>query len=197
MFPTMTFFNWITWIRPTSATVAIITGTYYFNLGFSPLGSLDYQWIATLDPFVTPWFVIVQVVGTVAFWGLCVIIPVFFTNTWFTGYLPINSWYPYDNTGQIYDVSAILGTDQRLNQTAYEAYSPIFLPAAVSLRYVGMLALLPALFVTTVLYNGQMIAPVLKSVFRRGSKHGVQGDIHNRLIGAYKEVPEVRWHDGV
>ncbi|RMZ77604.1 hypothetical protein DV737_g4273, partial [Chaetothyriales sp. CBS 132003] len=145
MFPTLTFFNWITWIKPTSAVVALVTGSYYFNLGFNPLSSFDYQWFSTIDPFVTPFFIVTQIVGSAAFWGLCVIVPVFFSNVWDTGYLPINSWLPYDNTGVSYEADLILGQDYKFNQTAYEEYSPLLLPAAFVLRWAGMMALLPAM----------------------------------------------------
>lgn len=160
-------------------------------MGFNPISTLDYQWFSTVDPFVTPWFVVLQVIGSVAFWGICVIIPVFFSNTWYTGYLPINSWFPYDNTGQIYQTSLILGTDHKLNQTAFEAYSPLFLPAAFGLRYAGMLALLPALFVFTTLWYGKMLGPIFKSLFRRDVKKAWEGDVHYRLMSAYNEVPDV------
>ncbi|KAH7136264.1 OPT oligopeptide transporter protein-domain-containing protein [Dactylonectria macrodidyma] len=190
MFPTLTFFNWITWIRPTSAVAAIVTGTYYFNMGFNPISTFDYQWFATLDPFVTPFFVLVQIVAATGFWGLCVIIPVFFSNTWFTSYMPINSWFPYDNTGQIYQTSRILGTDHKLNQTAYEQYSPVFLPASVMLRYAGMLALLPALLVFMVLWYGRTLLPIAKTMFRRNASYSYEGDVHYREMLKYKEVPE-------
>ncbi|KAH6991340.1 OPT oligopeptide transporter protein-domain-containing protein [Ilyonectria sp. MPI-CAGE-AT-0026] len=163
--PTMTFFNWITWIKPASATTAIITGTYYFNMGFNPISTLDYQWFSTVDPFVTPWFVVLQIIGSVAFWGICVIIP-------------------------IYQTSLILGTDHKLNQTAFEAYSPLFLPAAFGLRYAGMLALLPALFVFTTLWYGKMLGSIFKSLFRRDVKKAWEGDVHYRLMSAYNEVPD-------
>ncbi|KAF7538182.1 hypothetical protein G7054_g3169 [Neopestalotiopsis clavispora] len=191
IFPTMTFFNWITWIKPASATVAIITGTYYFNMGYNPIPTLDYQWLATLDPFVTPWFVLVQIIVAVGLWGLLVTIPVFFSNTWYTAYLPINSWYPYDNTGQIYSTSLILGTDNRLNVTAYEAYSPVFLPASPGLRYAGMMAMLPALLTGTFLYYRKMLLPIFKNLFKRGAKSEWTSDIHSRLMrDNYTDVPD-------
>lgn len=191
--PVLTFFNWMTWIRPTSAVIAIVTGTYYYNLGFNPIPTLDYQWFARLDPFVTPFFVMFQVVICTGLWALLVIIPVFFSNTWFSGYLPINSWLPYDNTGQEYDTSLILGSDGRFNQTAYEQYSPVFLPASVMLRYTGMLAMMPALLVFTHLYYRKIIYPQYKKIFRRSSQLEGMNDIHSQLMRRYKEVPEVSW----
>ncbi|OGM47811.1 hypothetical protein ABOM_003346 [Aspergillus bombycis] len=190
MFPTLTFFNWMTWIKPTSATLAIVTGTYYFNMGFNPLATFDYQWLATLDPFVTPFFVIFQIIMTLAFWGICVIMPVFFTNTWYTGYLPINSWFSYDNNGQVYDTSKILGTNHRLNQTAYESYSQVFLPAAVGLRYAGMMCIIPAMLVFTALYHGSAVLVLMKKIFKGASQFSGHRDVHTRLMSKYTEVGE-------
>lgn len=190
IFPTMTFFNWITWIKPENAVVAIVTGTYYFNMGFNPLGTLDYNWLATLDPFVTPWFVIVQIMGALTFWGVCVLIPVFFTNTFYTGYLPINSWFPYDNTGGVYHTGSILDENFRFDEVKYKSYSPIFLSASIVLRYAGMLALLPALFVFTWLWHGDTLAPMFRAMVKRTTIQASQNDIHSRLMRHYKEVPE-------
>ncbi|KAL4789279.1 OPT oligopeptide transporter protein-domain-containing protein [Aspergillus venezuelensis] len=189
MMPTLTFFNWITWIKPTSAVVAIVTGTYYFNLGLNPVATFDYNWIATLDPFITPFFVLVQIVGAVLFWACCVVIPVFFSNTWFTGYLPINSWFAYDNTGQQYQVSRILDSNQRVDRAAYEAYSPIFFSATFALRWCGMLALIPALLVFTWLWYGDFMWPLLKGLFKRSVSPGLRDDFLSRQMRQYKQVP--------
>ncbi|KAH6977206.1 OPT oligopeptide transporter protein-domain-containing protein [Ilyonectria sp. MPI-CAGE-AT-0026] len=189
MFPTLTFFNWITWIKPTSAVVALVTGSYYFNLGFNPLSSFDYQWFSTVDPFVTPFFIVVQMVGSTAFWGICVIIPVFFSNTWDTGYLPINSWLPYDNTGAPYQAQLILGQDHKFNQTAYEQYSPLLLPAAFVLRWAGMMALLPAMPVFVYLWHRKLFAPIFQSWFKSDAHTMWENDVHYRLMSRYKEAP--------
>jgi hypothetical protein len=65
-----------------------------------------------------------------------------YTNTWNTGYLPINSnvglnltcvapqylsRFPqrvFDNTGNFYNVSNAVGSNTLFNQTLYENYSP-------------------------------------------------------------------------
>lgn len=126
----------MTWIKPTSAALSIVAGSYYYNLGFNgPLNTFDWNWMTSvIDPIITPFFIVVQIVGAIALWGLFVIIPVFFSNTWYTAYLPINSWFNYDNTGNEYDMSQIIGSDGGFNQTAYENYSPLFLPASAALR---------------------------------------------------------------
>ena len=142
IFPTLTFFNWTTWIAPRNATLSILTGSYYYNLGLNPLlNSFDWNWFTgVLDPIINPFFIVLQLVLAVLTWAVVVMIPVFFSNTWFTAYLPINAWYAYDNTGEKYSAQVILTPDKTLNQTAYEQYSPMFLPASMVLRYGALLA---------------------------------------------------------
>jgi hypothetical protein len=129
-------------IAPKNATLSILTGSYFFNLGLNPfVNSFDWNWFAAyVDPIVNPFFIVVQIVAACLVWAICVIIPTFFSNTWFTAYLPINSWYIYDNRGSKYSTSSILGSDGTLNKTACEAYSPVFIPAAYILRYAVMFA---------------------------------------------------------
>lgn len=142
LFPTLTFFNWTTWIAPRNALVSILTGSYYSNLGLNPLvNSLDWNWFtAVLDPVIFPFFIIAQIVAACLCWAVFAIIPVFFTNTWYTAYLPINSWYSYDNTGSRYRFAQVMLPDGSMNQTAYEEYSSPFIPATLVLRYAIMLA---------------------------------------------------------
>lgn len=142
--PVLTFFNWTTWIAPQNAILSIITGMSYSNLGLNlAVTSFDWNWFAGIDPLITPFFIVFQIVAACLVWAVCVVLPVFFTNTWNTGYLPINSWYTFDNTGQKYAASRIMASDGTFNQTAYEAYSPVFIPATFILRYAVMFAVRP------------------------------------------------------
>ncbi|PKK52367.1 hypothetical protein CI102_6818 [Trichoderma harzianum] len=171
--PILTFFNWTTWIAPTSATLSILTGSYYFNLGLNPLlTTFDWNWFSgVVDPIIYPFFVVVQIVGSALVWAVLVVIPVFFTNTWYTAYLPINSWYAYDNTGNQYNFSRVVGPGSTLNETAYREYSPLFLPATFVLRYAVLLA----------------------QAIRRISVHHASNDVHSRFMSRYHEVPET-WY---
>lgn len=52
--------------------------------------------------------------------GLSIIPTLYFTNTWSTAYLPINSNHIFDNSGVRYNVSRILNSDFTINVAAYE-----------------------------------------------------------------------------
>ncbi|RDW77517.1 hypothetical protein BP6252_05570 [Coleophoma cylindrospora] len=190
VFPTLTFFNWITWIKPQSTVTAIITGSYYFNLGFNPLSSFDWNWFALLDPLYMPWFIVLQIVAALFIWGSCVIIPTFFSNIWWTSYIPINSFEAYDNTGSPYNISRVLDENLKLVPENYRNYSPVFLSAAQTLRYACEFATIPAIFVFVGLWYGKGILRIFKITWKEKGAFSAQHDIHSRQMSKYKEVPE-------
>ncbi|UKZ81465.1 hypothetical protein TrVFT333_009237 [Trichoderma virens FT-333] len=193
--PVLTFFNWTTWIAPASTTLSILTGSYYFNLGLNPLlTTFDWNWFSSVvDPIIYPFFVVVQIVVSTLAWAVLVVIPVFFTNIWYTAYLPINSWYAYDNTGNQYQFARVVGPGSTLNEAAYQEYSPLFLPATFVLRYVVLLASIPAICTFTWLWYGKTFGRVIKLAFRRLAVHHAFNDAHSRLMSRYREVPET-WY---
>ncbi|KAK5111395.1 hypothetical protein LTR85_012169 [Meristemomyces frigidus] len=192
IFPTLTYFNWPTWIKPHGTVLSTLMGSYYYNLGLNPfINTFDWNVVAAVvDPIVNPFFVVVQIVGSLMVWGVCVIIPVFFSNLWYTAYMPINSWYIYDNTGEEYSMSQVMGSNGGLNQTAYEEYSPAFIPAAAALRYAVSLATVPAVVTFAYLYYGKTFTRIAKNAWKRKAGHEGHEDIHSRLMSRYEEVPE-------
>ncbi|KAF8173175.1 OPT-domain-containing protein [Mycena galopus ATCC 62051] len=156
----LSYFNWMTWISPTNVSLAAITGSV-FGLGFNPLPTFDWN-VATLtvDPLITPFFALFTFPIIVALW---------YTNTWNTGYLPINSNFVFDNTGNLYSVANILGSDKLFNQTMYEAYSPAY---------------------HTFLYHRREIMHGFRSTFSRDKTSHLHMDVHVRLMETYKELPE-------
>ena len=57
------------------------------------------------------------------------------TNTWYTGYLPINSNGVFDNTGARYNVSLTVNEDALFDAESYKNYSPAYLAAGNILLY--------------------------------------------------------------
>lgn len=51
------------------------------------------------------------------------------TQSWDLSYFPIADDQPYDRFGKPYDITRVLTKDDLFNQTAYENYSPLYLPA--------------------------------------------------------------------
>ena len=70
------------------------------------------------------------------------------TNTWQTGYFPINSSKSFDNTASKYDPSAIL-TGLRFDEDKYNDYSRLYMPATLAIAYGMQFAALTAVFVHT------------------------------------------------
>jgi OPT family oligopeptide transporter len=115
----------------------------------------------------------------VAFW---IVVPgLYYSNVWYTAYLPLMTADLYDNTGAVYNVSNVMNADGTFNQTGYEAYSPPFLPATFSFVYGISFAALTAVPVHIYLWHGEDIW--------KSFKGRTVLDIHGRLMRVYKRTP--------
>ncbi|KAF8173156.1 OPT-domain-containing protein [Mycena galopus ATCC 62051] len=185
----LSLFNWMTWISPTNVSLAAITGS--FGLGFNPLPTFDWNVITTaVNPLVMPFFANNFQRVRSALFTFPIIAVLWYTNTWNTGYLPINSNIVFDNTGNLYSVANTLGSDKLFNQTMYEAYSPAYLSASNALIYGVFFALYMATLSHTFLYNRREIMLGFRSIFSRERASQFHKDVHVRLMESYKEVPE-------
>lgn len=117
-----------------------------------------------------------------SFWLLTPIL--YYSNVWYTAYLPILSRQTFDNMGTPYDVSRILTPQNTFNQTAYEEYSPMLLPVTFAMSYGLGFAACTAVVVHTFLYYGRQIWS------QTGRSLREQPDIHARLMRAYPSVPD-------
>ena len=96
--------------------------------------TFDWSQIAYIgSPLATPWWAEANVaVGFVLFfWVLAPAI--YYTNTWYTQYMPMSSRTSYDNTGAAYNITRILDANSNLDVAAYKAYSPLFLSTTFAL----------------------------------------------------------------
>ena len=55
---------------------------------------------------------------------LPIVAAIWFTNTWYTGYIPITSGSVYDNTGKLYNFTKVVNDEGSFDEAAYKAYSP-------------------------------------------------------------------------
>lgn len=110
-------------------------------------------------------------------------------QTWYSAYLPINTQAVGDRFGANYDVYAVLDQNLSLNQTAYEAYSPVYISAALGMTYTVAFALTLAMLVHTALWHG----PRMWGVVRNRRIEPL--DIHAKLMAGYREVPS--WWYGI
>ena len=108
----------------------------------------------------------------------------YFSNVWYAQYLPILSSHAFDNTGAHYNVTRILTPANTLDQSLYEAYSPLFLPTVFAISYGLSFASVTATLSHAFLYFRKQIW-----VQARRSLHE-QPDIHARLMSKYAQVPE-------
>ncbi|KAG9009284.1 hypothetical protein FRB90_008449 [Tulasnella sp. 427] len=107
----------------------------------------------------------------------------YYSNVWKTGHLPISGLSAYDRFAEPYNISRILDSDHRFNVTAYEEYSPLYLPVTFAMTYLLAFMLSTALLVHTVLYFGPEVLRRLKD------KDDKDDDIHAKLMRSYPEVP--------
>ncbi|KAH9815191.1 OPT-domain-containing protein [Melampsora americana] len=183
-------FNWMTWISPKNVNLAAITGSIS-GLGINPWPTFDYNVASMLkDPLITPLFSIVNMFAGQAL--LIFIIPaLWYTNTWQSGYLGINDNGVFDRFGKRYNVSRILDPiTQSLNKTAYEEYSPTYLSAGNGIQYGFFFAMYTSVIVYVALHYHKELIGGFRSALTLKSGRKEYNDLHNRLMGAYKEVPE-------
>ncbi|KAL1751712.1 OPT oligopeptide transporter protein-domain-containing protein [Schizophyllum commune] len=158
--------------------------SYFHGMGLTAV-TFDWNQIAYMgSPLATPWWAQVNVLTgfVVFFW---IVTPgLYFTNTWYSQYMPLASSASFDNTGQEYDLTRILTHETALNRTEYSNYSPLFISAAFALGYGTSFASIAATIVHAILYFRR---PIMKQ-FRRSLSE--QPDVHARLMTRYPVLPD-------
>jgi OPT oligopeptide transporter protein len=91
---------------------------------------------------------------------------------------------PYDRFGKEYNVSRVLTAQDKFNMTAYEEYSPLYLPAAFAMTYLLAFALSTCVIVHSLLYHGRTLLNGFKRIRIEDD------DIHLKLMQNYPEVPD-------
>lgn len=187
IFPALSYFAWVTWIKPNSVLVNQLFGqTTGISLGFPFTGfTLDWAQINSCydSPLIAPWHASANIlVGVIAItW---VIVPAFhYTNTWYANYLPISQNGITDNTGSPYNISRILTPEHVVDPVEYEKYSPLFLSTQFAVTYGVSFAAVSALASHTILYHS-------KEIWERWrSSSSERDDIHMKIVRRYKIVP--------
>jgi hypothetical protein len=127
LFTALSQFNWMTWIAPKNFTLAIVTGSN-LGLGFNPITTFDWNvatssYAALAQPFFST---ATMYAGSII--GGFIILAIYYSNMNFTAYLPINSSAAFANDGTVYNVTKVV-VNNKLNETAYQNYSPPFYSA--------------------------------------------------------------------
>ncbi|KAI1452673.1 OPT-domain-containing protein [Annulohypoxylon moriforme] len=195
IFTALSVFSWLTWISPNNVNLSAITG-FYNGLGVNPWPTWDWNTLLfdQTDPLMIPFFsTLNKFIGAAL--ACCVIAALWYTNTYNTGYLPINSNRVFDNTGALYNVSNAVDDRGLFDAVKYEAYSFPFLSAGSINIYLFFFAIYSAIISYAYLYHRHEIKMGfinLINSFRKDKRGAVNEyrDVHSRLMSKYAEVPE-------
>jgi OPT family small oligopeptide transporter len=191
LFPALSYFNWISWIAPDNQVLNNICGSVN-GLGLNPWPTFDWNIIAfQYDPLVIPAFATLNQLGGMIV-GFFMIVGIYFTNAWNTSFLPINSNHVFDNQGKAYNVSRVVNSKGILDEEKYQAYSMPWMAAGNLTIYFWFFAVYSSTLTYAALFHRHEISVGFKQLFRknRGGITDLTKDVHWRLMGAYKEVPE-------
>ncbi|KAH7906357.1 OPT oligopeptide transporter protein-domain-containing protein [Hygrophoropsis aurantiaca] len=186
LFQALSYFSWVCWIFPDNVVVNQLFG-YQSGLGMSLL-TFDWVQISYIgSPLATPWWAEMNVLAgfVIFYWILTPVL--YYTNTWYGAYLPLLSRTTFDNRGDSYNFSHILTPDNRLNLSAYENYSPLFLSTTNAMSYGLTFASITSTLMHAILFYRKQIW----AHFRRSMQE--QADIHAQLMSKYRQVPDL-WY---
>lgn len=196
IFGALSYFSWMTWIAPDNGPLAQITGGLT-GLGVNPIPTFDWNIMTYVcDPLMVPFFSTFNLFLGM-FFSMFVIVALYWTNAFNTGYLPINSNRTYDHFGLRYKVKSIIDEFGIFDGAKYQQYSPPFLSSANIIVYMFFFAMYSATVTYGILYHRHEIAMGCRDLWsnlrnRKGSENTQKSDldVHNRLMKSYKEVPE-------
>ena len=123
-----------------------------------------------------------------------VILIMYYTNSFWAGYMPINSNTAFSNTMQSYNVSAVLTPDNKVDIEAYKAYGPPYYAVAnlfvTGATYVYYTFSIVYVFIK---YWGPLkkafYGMVINTIRGRSIYTGFE-DGATKMMRRYKEVPE-------
>ncbi|KAM7191832.1 OPT oligopeptide transporter [Rhypophila sp. PSN 637] len=196
LFEALTYFSWMTWIAPENLNLNILTG-FQNGLGmFNPFPTFDWNVLLYdgLDPLMVPAFSSLNRAFGMWIFGF-VIMGVWYTNTWNTGYLPINTNRVWDHFGSLYNVSRAIDDHGMYAHDKYMDYSAAYLGAANAIVYGCFFAIYSAAVTHVFLFHRYEIVMGFKNLWaslRRKTRDtsGQYKDVHNRLMASYPEVSE-------
>jgi hypothetical protein len=183
----------MTWIAPNNVNLSTITGMNN-GVGLNPFPTFDWNvmnWDSPPeDPLIVPFFNTAnKFVGT--FFSMFVVLGLWYTNTYNTGYLPLNTPRIFDHFGKLYNVSKVIDSRGLFAPEKYEAYSQVNLSAGYVTAYLFFFAVYTSAITYVFLYHRQDIAIGFRNLFNsfrknRNSEYEFT-DIHNRLMTSYSE----------
>lgn len=146
----------------------------------------------SLDPLMVPAFSTLNRAFGMFLFGWA-ILGIWWTNTWNTGYLPINTNRVFDHFGKPYNVSRAINAEGMYDHDKYMNYSAAYLGAANALVYGCFFAMYAAAVTHVFLFHRYEITLGFRNMWnkirrRKGEVNQAEyTDIHNRLMAAYPE----------
>jgi OPT family small oligopeptide transporter len=188
IFTALSYFTWVCWIAPKNVIVNHLFGMQT-GLGLSPI-TFDWSQIAyNTNPLLSPSWAAINVFAGFAFFFWIIVPILYYTNVWFTGYLPLMTADVYDRTGALYDTARVVSEDHSLDEAAYRNYSPPFLSATFAFIYGPSFAAITSVLSHIAMWHGRDLWAAFKGRNRL--------DIHARLIRAsYRPTPWY-WYAGI
>ncbi|KAF7324342.1 OPT oligopeptide transporter [Mycena venus] len=183
LFTGLSFFSWVCWIKPNNVVVNQLFGV---NYGLA-MGMVTFDWAQITyigSPLATPWWAEANIAVGFVFFFWILTPALYFTNTFYSKYMPISSGGSFDNTGASYNVSRILTPDKVFDEQKYKEYSPIFLSTTFSISYGLSFASITATITHAFLFFRKQIWTQSRRAMHE------QPDIHARLMAVYPQVPE-------
>ncbi|OHW90574.1 OPT family small oligopeptide transporter [Colletotrichum incanum] len=172
IFPALGYFTWVCWIAPQNAVVNQVFGMKS-GIGLLPF-TFDWSQIAYIgSPLVVPTWAILNVLASLVFWIYIISPALYYSNTWDSAYLPIQSNSIYDHSGKTFNVSKVVNKADEFSfdPLKYANYSNIYLPITYALNTFGLsFATIASLFLAWVYATTNM---------------KIQIDIFCRIIAGY------------
>ncbi|KAI0035859.1 OPT oligopeptide transporter [Vararia minispora EC-137] len=201
LFTALSYFPWVTWIRPNNVTLNQLFGTthgksplsYHLSLAADEIriglamGLITFDWAQISyigSPLPVPFWAAANIGAAIVLFYWIITPILYYRDRFDFSFLPMVSSHTYDNMAKPYDVSRIVNADGNLDVAAYRNYSPLFIPAAFAMSYGLSFASITATITHALLYYRKQ----LWTQARRSLSE--QPDIHARLMAVYPQVPE-------
>ncbi|KIO28857.1 hypothetical protein M407DRAFT_229100, partial [Tulasnella calospora MUT 4182] len=186
LFTALSYFSFICWIWPRNVVVNQLFGSVSgLGLNFLTFDWGQVTWIGS--PLVIPFWVQVHVFASfvLIYWILAPIL--YYADVWKSGHLPLMGGSAYDRFANPYNLTRVFDPyTTRFNVTAYEEYSPLYLPISFALTYLLAFAIPPALVMHTVICYGPVAYRLVRN---RKRPEDEKDDVHAKLMRRYPEVP--------
>lgn len=169
----LSYFTWTSWMDPTDPVLQAVTGPFN-GLGFNPIPTFDLNNIGFSCIYI-PWKIQVITMAGLSI-GTFALLVMWYTNVRYTGHLPINSNSLFDNTGQPYNLSRVVNANGTFVPELYQQYSAPYYTAGYLVAVGIELAMLPGMFVYSILAYGKMIRTSFNNI-AKGSWTG-QGEMN-------------------